>query len=173
MSVARILARRRAGGQSVVEFALILPLIMLLLFGAVDVGRGVFAYNTLAQAAREGNRVAIVNQTESVVKTRVIGAAVTLGLSNSSVDVCYKTAASTQRSCASPTTNNCPQATRAIGCLAIVTARLTYRPMTPIISQIFSAVTLSSTSVGSIESVCPETGTSCFWTTAPAASPSP
>lgn len=163
----------REGGQSVVEFALIVPLILLLVFGALDMGRAVFAFNTLAQAAREGNRVAIVNQTDSVVKARVIGAAVTLGLSDSSVDVCYKRAATTQRSCVSPSTDDCPQSSRAIGCLAIVTARMTYRPMTPVIGQIFSTVTLSSTSVGPIEAVCPDIGTSCFWTTAPAASPNP
>ena len=166
-------SRPSDGGQSLVEFALIIPLILLLFFGAVDVGRAVFAYNTLAQAAREGNRVAIVNQTESVVKERVIGAAVTLGLSDSGVDVCYKTAASTQRNCSALTTNDCPQATRTIGCLAIVTARMTYRPMTPVIGQIFGNLTLSSTSIGSIESVCPESGTSCFWTTAPSTGPTP
>lgn len=164
---------RREGGQSVVEFALIVPLILLLFFGAIDMGRAVFAYNTLAQAARAGNRVAIVDQTESVVKARVIGSATTLGLSNSSVDVCYKTAMSTQRNCASLSTDNCPQSTRSIGCLAIVTARTTYRPMTPIIGQLFSTVTLSSTSVGSVEAVCPETGTTCFWTTGPSATPAP
>jgi Flp pilus assembly protein TadG len=165
--------RRQQGGQSVVEFALILPLILLLFFGAIDLGRAVFAYNTLAQAAREGNRVAIVNQTESVVKARVIGAAVTLGLGSSSVDVCYKTSTSTQRSCAAVTTDNCPQSTRTIGCLAIVTARTTYRPMTPIIGQLFGTVSLSSTSVGPIEAVCPDTGSTCSWTTAPSATPTP
>jgi len=44
-------------GSSLVEFALVIPVIMLLIFGAVDLGRAVYAYNTIANAARDGARV--------------------------------------------------------------------------------------------------------------------
>ena len=44
------------------EFALVLPIFLLIVFGVFDLGRGVFAYNTVANAAREGARVAAVNQ---------------------------------------------------------------------------------------------------------------
>ena len=47
---------RRAGsggrGQSLVEFALVLPVFVLVLVSLFDLGRGVFAYNTLTNAAR-------------------------------------------------------------------------------------------------------------------------
>lgn len=49
------------GGQSLVEFALILPLFLLIVTGLFDVGRAVFQENTLAYAAREGTRYAIVH----------------------------------------------------------------------------------------------------------------
>ena len=48
----------RDRGQSLVEFALVLPIFMLLLFGIVDGGRVVFANNELAQATRAVARIA-------------------------------------------------------------------------------------------------------------------
>ena len=48
----------RPTGQSLVEFALVLPLFILLLFGVLDVGRYVYMNSVLSQAAREGARVA-------------------------------------------------------------------------------------------------------------------
>ena len=47
---------RRSRGQSLVEFALVFPLMMLLVFALIDMGRLVFASNSLAEAAREGAR---------------------------------------------------------------------------------------------------------------------
>lgn len=43
-------------GQSLVEFALVLPMLMLLIIGIFDVGRAVFIWATLSNAAREGAR---------------------------------------------------------------------------------------------------------------------
>jgi hypothetical protein len=53
-----MLTRRGTQGQSLVEFALILPLFMLLFFGIVDGARLVYTNSQLGQAAREGARVA-------------------------------------------------------------------------------------------------------------------
>lgn len=152
---------RGSRGQTLVEFAITLPIIVLIVLGLVDLGRGVFTYNTLAQSARQATRLAIVDQDASRVKTQAIAYAATLGLTASSVDVCFKTYDSTQSDCSS-NTNNCPEATREIGCLAIVKAHVSYQPMTPFISTIFSSISLSSTSIQSIEYVCPSgTKTTC------------
>jgi len=43
-------------GQSLVEFALILPLVALLVAGLFDLGRAFFAVITISNAAREGAR---------------------------------------------------------------------------------------------------------------------
>ena len=51
-------SRRRSRGQGLVEFSLVLPIFMLLLFGIVDGGRMVFANNQMAQATRAVARVA-------------------------------------------------------------------------------------------------------------------
>jgi Flp pilus assembly protein TadG len=54
------LTRHRERGQSLVEFALVFPIFMLMFFGVVDGARLVYTNSQLAQAAREGARVAAV-----------------------------------------------------------------------------------------------------------------
>jgi len=54
----------RRSAQAVVEFALTLPLLLLLLLGVVDAGRGVVAANSLSNAAREGARYLAVHLNE-------------------------------------------------------------------------------------------------------------
>jgi Flp pilus assembly protein TadG len=45
--------------QALIEFALVSPVLLLLLFGIIDIGRAVFYYDTVSHAAREGARVAV------------------------------------------------------------------------------------------------------------------
>src|SRR5215469_16309154 len=62
-------------GAAVVEFALLLPLLLLLLFGIIDFGRALNAQVTLTQAAREGARLDALNQPNVVsrAQTAAIG----------------------------------------------------------------------------------------------------
>ena len=48
-------------GQALVETSLALIVLFIMIFGAIDAGRAVWNYNTLAQATREGTRYAIVH----------------------------------------------------------------------------------------------------------------
>lgn len=48
--------RGRSRGQALVEFALVFPLFILLLFGLVDLGRLAYINNAISEAAREGAR---------------------------------------------------------------------------------------------------------------------
>ncbi|HBY06523.1 MAG TPA: hypothetical protein DEH22_01535 [Chloroflexi bacterium] len=48
--------RKKENGQALLEFALVLPILFLLVFGAVDLGRVFFAQIALTNAAREGVR---------------------------------------------------------------------------------------------------------------------
>lgn len=50
---------RKHSGQSMVEFAVLAPIFFLLLLGTIDLGRAVYIYNTISDAAREGTRAAI------------------------------------------------------------------------------------------------------------------
>ena len=45
--------RRTRAGQSLVEFALIVPILLTMVAAAVDMGRLFFAYVTMESAARE------------------------------------------------------------------------------------------------------------------------
>jgi Flp pilus assembly protein TadG len=58
----RALGRRLRGkrGQSLVEFALVLPLLMIMIFGIIDFGMGLRSYISLTNATREGARFAAV-----------------------------------------------------------------------------------------------------------------
>jgi Flp pilus assembly protein TadG len=53
-------ARGRDRGQTLVEFALVFPIFILLLFAVIDGGRYVFANSTVSNAAREAARLASV-----------------------------------------------------------------------------------------------------------------
>jgi Flp pilus assembly protein TadG len=62
LDLRRSSARRpRSRGQSLVEFALVFPLFILLLAGMVDFGIGLFSYMTLVNATREGARLGATN----------------------------------------------------------------------------------------------------------------
>lgn len=45
--------------QALIEFALVSPVLLLLIFGVIDLGRAIFYYDTVNHAAREGARVAV------------------------------------------------------------------------------------------------------------------
>ena len=53
-------------GQTLVEFALILPIALLLLIGFFDLGRAVFYYSSLTNAVREAARTMIVQDGHDV-----------------------------------------------------------------------------------------------------------
>jgi TadE-like protein len=53
-------ARQRSRGQTLVEFALVFPVFIFLLFAVIDGGRFVFATSAVSNAAREGARLASV-----------------------------------------------------------------------------------------------------------------
>ena len=51
--------RRRSRAQSMVEFAVLAPIFFLLLIGTIDLGRAIYIYNSISDAAREGARASI------------------------------------------------------------------------------------------------------------------
>jgi hypothetical protein len=90
--------RKTGQGQSLIEFALLLPLLILIVFGTVDLGRAFFVSITLSNAAREGARYAVLNYTETdwVLKSRQraadegLGSGLALTIDNISV-ICPST----------------------------------------------------------------------------------
>jgi Flp pilus assembly protein TadG len=54
----RLRRRRTRRGAAVVEFALVAPILLLLVVGTVEVGRAIMVKDTITVASREGARVA-------------------------------------------------------------------------------------------------------------------
>lgn len=75
--------RDEARGQSLVEFALVLPIVLLMMIGLFDLGRIVFVNNSLSDGARHGARTAIIDprsgtycaDIEGAVRTAIRGQA--------------------------------------------------------------------------------------------------
>jgi Flp pilus assembly protein TadG len=123
-------------GQSLVEFALVLPILLILLLGILDFGRAVAAYNSVSNGARSGARVAIVNQDYSAIRDAVLSEA--FGLAD--VDVQFATV---------PGQTGCPR----IGCVIEVSVSYDFSPATPVIGNIVGDFTVTSTSRMPIEFV--------------------
>ncbi|HEX6685086.1 MAG TPA: TadE/TadG family type IV pilus assembly protein [Candidatus Limnocylindrales bacterium] len=62
---------RRDRGAAAVEMALLLPLLLLLVFGIVDFGRMLHAQITVTEAAREGARAAVILNSRAAAQSRV------------------------------------------------------------------------------------------------------
>jgi Flp pilus assembly protein TadG len=90
--MARTTQLRNNRGQALVEFALLLPLVMLILIGIVEFGRAWQAKQTLTDAAREGARIAAVangQYTTDTVQAKVKAMVQSAGFDSSAVTITY------------------------------------------------------------------------------------
>jgi Flp pilus assembly protein TadG len=115
-------------GQSVVEFALILPMFLLLIVVVFDLGRAVYAQHTIENAARAAARVGIVDQTQANVINAAMAA--TVGLDPTAVNV-------------APTLNACSP--MKIGCPVSVTVTYEFNVITPIVGQYVGTLDMTAT----------------------------
>jgi len=160
--------RERSRGQSLVEFAFIFPIITLLAFSFIDIGRAVFGWNTLTNAARAGARVAIVSQAdpvsgpwncnankpvENVVTPNwsfrgcAITAGAALGVTGADVTVSFAAPPGVTLDCTTRLN---------IGCIATVTVTNQFTPITPVAGSIIGPISMSATSEMPIERLFPE-----------------
>ena len=130
-------------GQTITEFALILPIFILVLVGIVDFGRAVYASSTIQNAAREAVRTAIVDQNLTAIETAAIEHAVALGLDGADVDVTFMDDDYTSGPCTT---------TPKVGCIVEVEVRYAYNAATPILGNIVGTINMSGSSRQPIES---------------------
>jgi Flp pilus assembly protein TadG len=162
---ARFVSRRRCSGsehgQALVEMAFILPVFLLVFVSLFDLGRAVFVYNTLTNAAREGARLAIVNQDIPTIIARAESQTAIAELNVPNVTVHFY---QVNHDGTPDTSTPCPQSPPVLGqsyvavdCLAVVTFEATYQPITPIVSNLLfsSGVTFTAKSVLPVEFTCP------------------
>lgn len=147
-----VVPRSKGLGQALVEFALVIPLFLLLVFSVFDLGTAVFTYNSLTNAAREGARLAIVNQDEPSIILRAQRAVSIAEINTPSVTVNFYQA---NIDGTPNTSSTCSPV--AVGCLAVVTFEATYHPLTPIVGNVVfkNGVTFTAKSVLSVEFSCP------------------
>jgi len=79
--------RKREDGQSLVEFALVIPIFLLVLFSIVDFGMAFHAWITVTNSAREGARIGSVHAPAATIEQRVRDTATSLEQADLSVSV--------------------------------------------------------------------------------------
>jgi hypothetical protein len=72
-------------GQALVEIALVLPILLLLLFGIIEFGRILNAYIMVSNASREGARYSAVGHTDVQVRQLVMDKTPNLNIVQSSI----------------------------------------------------------------------------------------
>ncbi|MEX0709730.1 MAG: TadE/TadG family type IV pilus assembly protein [Chloroflexota bacterium] len=132
---------RSRRGQTLVEFALILPIFILVLVGIFDMGRAVYAYNTISNASRQAVRVGIVDQNVAVLQAEAVKASVALGAAPADVDVSFLSS-DLLTPCAVPAK---------IGCVVVITVHYQYTAATPIIGNLVGTIDMASTTREPIE----------------------
>jgi Flp pilus assembly protein TadG len=136
-------SQRRERGQTLVEFALIIPLFALILFALLDFGRVIYTQNTLEQAAREASRVGTLEAVDaswkySLIRNAAINSAAGVGLTSANV---------VGQGCA-----DCFYPDGAVsGEIVVVTVNTQVALLTPILSQVLGGTfNVTSTSRGFI-----------------------
>ena len=146
-------SRSEHKGQSLLEFALVLPLLLLLFSGAADLGRVFYNQVALENAVKEGALYG--------ARFPLCGEPSSLCMDPNTVswrvryETRVKTGASTYASLVTPTVNECRtpanvKRTAVKDCVEgdsyVVRAQLTFDPITPIISNLIGKLTLTSES---------------------------
>jgi Flp pilus assembly protein TadG len=138
--------RQRGRGQALVEFAVVLPIIILLLLGLFDAGRGVLFFTELTNASRAGARIAIINQSNDATCSgadrtfKCAAADLTTGMGIPATSI--PDVSITGTDCALPG-----------NCTAKVTVDYRFELITPVISAIIGDIDLSASTTMPIERI--------------------
>ena len=145
------LPKRARRGQTLVEFALILPVFLLMLMGILDLGRAVYYSSTLSNVARETARDGIVDQT--CANLNAMAAQRAVGMANVGIEIEWLDVNS-QAFIA-----NCPLGGSELlhdfyGDLIHVTVDYDYNAATPIIGNLVGTIHMQAESKFPVEAHC-------------------
>ena len=127
-------ALKNKKGQTLVETAFVLPIIILILMGILDFGMMFNNYLIVSNASREGARNAAVGATDTEIKSVVGKVSGTLDALKLTTDITPK------------------ESLRKKGDEVMVTVKYNYKFLTPVIGAFFSGkVQLTGTSVMRVE----------------------
>lgn len=132
---------QRSRGQGLVEFALVLPILLLILMIALDFGRGFFAWVGVTNASRAGAAYAASHPTAGWS-----------GTPNANIAATYRTQITTDllpTNCALPTPVPLPVLSGVnLGDSVAVTLTCEFSPLTPIVSTVLGAkIPITATTV--------------------------
>ncbi len=168
---ARAALKNRSRAQTLLEFALALPIFLMIVVGTVDLGRGIAAYNIISNAAHEGARAGIypagASDTQASANAPIVAAvnSETAFLGNipdslagtdpgtgTYVVIGANTWNPEDLVFVSHPVSTDPQSERTSGSRIVVTVHYRFYPVTPILSNLVgSSINLSSTSTMPIE----------------------
>lgn len=78
---------KNKNGQAIVELAIILPVLLIILFGIFEFGRVMNVYLVITSASREGARIAAVGNTDSYIVQKIQDATSTLDLNKLNITI--------------------------------------------------------------------------------------
>jgi len=137
------LKRRNQKGQSLLEFALVLPILLIIISGIVDMGHAMLLWSNLSNAAREGSRYGAANPGDTLgIIQAVRSKIVTIRADDVHVAIAYDDGVFGHNVNLSETI---PGDYR-----VIVTPSYSYQPMTPFINRILPSMTVSFVSARTI-----------------------
>lgn len=134
-------------GQSLAEFALIMPVLLLLMMALFDIGRVVVAHTAITNAAREGARLAVVNQHVPWIEERVRGQTV---IAEPDITVEFRESGPNPDAA-----DNDPCSPIEAGCIVRVQVDTTIGILTPIIGNLLAPVDLTAETQMAVDFVCP------------------
>ena len=125
-------------GQDLVEFAIILPILALIIFGITDLGRAVYYFTTMSNAAREGARYGSIHVSEIIADdanlcNQVVSWSIAVVLTCDDVDTVVDI----------------------INKTVTVTVSYNFDPVTPLIANFFPSQVLTARSTMTLEYVPP------------------
>ena len=123
---------RSEKGQSIVEFALVLPILVMLLFGIIDFGRIFHTYLAIDHASREAARTASIGENDATIVSTAVASASSIQLTAGQVAVS-------------------PGGTKSSGSDVTVTITYPVSFLTPVVSNLTGPITLSSSTVMRME----------------------
>jgi Flp pilus assembly protein TadG len=119
-------------GQSLVEFALVLPVLILILLAIVDFGRVYHVYLTIDHAGREAARAASIGKDDTNIKSTAVNYASSINLTTGQVSIS-------------------PTGSRSSGVEATITITYPITFLTPMIGGIVGPLTLTDTTTMRVE----------------------